>query len=49
MCERLDDAAELIRAAYRGAVIPTLRGYVDPLDGEQAYAIQALNTQDLAG
>ena len=45
MCERLDDAAELIRAAYRGAVIPTLRGYVDPLDGEQAYAIQALNTR----
>ena len=45
MCERLDDAAELIRAAYRGAVIPTLRGFVDPLDGDRAYEIQALNTR----
>jgi 2-keto-4-pentenoate hydratase len=45
MCERLDDAARLIRAAYAGQTIPTLRGYVDPHDGEEAYAIQALNTR----
>jgi len=45
MCERLDDAASLIRAAYGGKTIPTLRGYVDPHDGEEAYAIQALNTR----
>lgn len=45
MCERLDDAAKLIRGAYAGKTIPTLRGYVDPHDGDEAYAIQALNTR----
>lgn len=45
MCERLEDAARLIRAAYSGPVIPTLRGYVDPQDADEAYAIQSLNTR----
>ena len=45
MSSRNDHVAALIRNAYDGEPIAPLRAYLDPLDMEGAYAVQALNTR----
>lgn len=41
----LNEAADRLRAAYRGPPIPPLRSYLDPTDIAGAYAVQAANTR----
>lgn len=38
-------AAQVLRDAYRGKIVPPLRDYLDPLDADGAYAIQDINTR----
>ena len=45
MTDRLQQAAERLRAAYSGDAVAPLRDILDPLDADGAYAIQALNTR----
>jgi 2-keto-4-pentenoate hydratase len=47
MHSRIDfeSAAQKIRAAYRDGPIEPLRGVLDPLDVEGAYAVQSINTR----
>ena len=45
MTDRLQQAAERLRAAYSGGAVAPLRDILDPLDADGAYAIQALNTR----
>ena len=45
MADRLQQAAERLRAAYSGGAVAPLRDILDPLDADGAYAIQALNTR----
>lgn len=42
---KLDLVAQMLRDAYRGPTIAPLRGVLDPLDAEGAYAVQAINTR----
>lgn len=44
MNKNLEEAALNLRNAYSGSTIPPLRNYLDPVDIEGAYQIQALNT-----
>lgn len=41
----LNEAARLLREAYRGATIPPMRDHLAPLDLDSAYAVQAINTR----
>lgn len=45
IAEKQKCAARSLRHAYRNGQIPPLRDYLDPQDGDGAYAIQAMNTQ----
>ena len=45
MTEAFETAARLLRAAYAGGAIPPLRGYLDPVDADGAYAVQEINTR----
>lgn len=45
MTERYEEAAALLRAAYEGPAVSPLRAYLGPVDGQGAYAVQALNTR----
>src|SRR3546814_1409289 len=38
-------AAQMLRDAYQGPPIAPMRRFLDPLDVEGAYAVQALNTR----
>jgi len=44
-CERLENAASALRSAYRNGAIPPLRSYLDPVDIEDAYAVQNINSR----
>lgn len=41
----LNRAARLLRSAYDGVPIAPMRSFLDPLDMEGAYAVQAINTR----
>jgi 2-keto-4-pentenoate hydratase len=41
----LDLVARMLRDAYHGPTIAPLRDFLDPLDAEGAYAVQAINTR----
>ena len=45
LSDPISTAAELLRKAYRGEPIAPLRDYLDPLDIDRAYAVQATNTR----
>ena len=45
MTEAFETAARLLREAYAGGAIPPLRGYLDPVDADGAYAVQEINTR----
>src|SRR3546814_914698 len=45
MSRNLDLVARMLRDAYHGPPIAPLRDFLDPLDAEGAYAVQALNTK----
>src|SRR3546814_1264538 len=45
MSRNLDLVARMLRYAYHGPPIAPLRDFLDPLDAEGAYAVQALNTK----
>ena len=38
-------AARLLRDAYRGGAVPPLRGFLEPVDVDGAYAVQEINTR----
>jgi len=40
-----EHAAQSLRDAYSGKVLPPMRDYLDPLDADGAYQIQEINTQ----
>lgn len=40
-----DTAAQLLRTAYDGNVVPPLRDYLEPVDIAGAYAVQEINTR----
>lgn len=45
MADKFEQAATLLRDAYGGATVPPLRDYLDPVDTDGAYAVQAINTR----
>ncbi|ABQ68002.1 4-oxalocrotonate decarboxylase [Rhizorhabdus wittichii RW1] len=45
MERQFDHAARLLRDAYRGESIAPLRAFLEPLDIDGAYAVQAINTR----
>jgi 2-keto-4-pentenoate hydratase len=45
MTELHEAAARLLREAYAGETVPPLRGYLDPVDADGAYAVQEINTR----
>lgn len=45
MSRELDLVARMLRDAYHGPTIAPLRDFLDPLDAEGAYAVQAINTR----
>ncbi|PJG46379.1 2-keto-4-pentenoate hydratase [Sphingobium sp. LB126] len=45
MSRNLDLVARMLRDAYHGPPIAPLRDFLDPLDAEGAYAVQAINTK----
>src|SRR4051812_8404583 len=45
MNDRLQVAADRLRAAYSNGEVMPLRDILDPLDADGAYAVQALNTR----
>ena len=45
MDEKLEKAALLLRDAYAAGVVPPLRGLLDPVDADSAYAVQTINTR----
>lgn len=45
MEKNLDLVAQMLRDAYHGPPIAPLRDFLDPLDAEGAYAVQAINTR----
>src|SRR3546814_11986243 len=45
MSRNLDLVARMLRYAYHGPPIAPLRDFLDPLDAEGAYDVQALNTK----
>ena len=45
MERQYDHAARLLRDAYRGGTIAPMRAFLDPLDIDGAYAVQAINTR----
>jgi 2-keto-4-pentenoate hydratase len=49
MESNLNLAAQQLRDAYHGTPIPPMRDFLDPLDIEGAYAVQAINTRHWLG
>jgi 2-keto-4-pentenoate hydratase len=45
LTHELEDAARLIRAAYKNGAVHPLREYLEPTDAAGAYAVQAINTR----
>ncbi|MBY0510634.1 MAG: fumarylacetoacetate hydrolase family protein [Rhodospirillaceae bacterium] len=45
MSDLYEGAARRLRAAYAGPAIPPLRDFLEPLDIEGAYSVQAINTR----
>jgi 2-keto-4-pentenoate hydratase len=45
MTASTDELARRLRDAYSGQTVPPMRGDIDPLDSDKAYAVQEINTR----